>query len=196
MPSSWRDTLTHQPQWQNFSKWPCIDTRGLSASRRHAFLRNQHIVAQVLSHTPLVKVASDNHVRPSQVSRLMERCLGTTRTDEPMLTEALIPYRHVGKQCRSQGLPSFAEPSGYSGAFGQLLNELPTIQTHIDRLIRQQIKESDTAPPFSIALFFGEFQRVLAEAHWPKDRYPYTCSGIVNLATYLEVLLCISSNVR
>lgn len=151
-----------------------IDPEGLPDKARARFLRNQRIVCAVLGGASLKAVAKTHKLTPSAISQLMQRALGGDDAEDPPLTRALIPNTHVKPGERRQPLPSLGDDRGCKHAFEALLDQVPTLRTRLDEFIDARLGDKPTAQPIAPDSFFSEFKEVLAEVHWPRDRYPYT----------------------
>ena len=177
---SWQTRLIQQPGLRAFSRWPVIPRDTVPRARRAAFLRNQQIVAQVLGGASLQAVAHQHDLSPGRISQLLNRCLGGEADAPPALTAGLIPHRVVVTKQRQRPLPRLAKPGGASCAFQALLDAVPSLRTKLDTMIKANLDEQNTAQRLTPLGFYGEFERLLTEAHWPRDQYPYTTSDLAN----------------
>lgn len=180
MHMSWRERLVEQPQLWEFSQWPVIPLDSLPRVQRKGFLRNQRIVAQVLSGARLGKVARNHQLSTGRVSQLLERCLGGEATSPPALTEGLIPYRNLVERQRITPLPRLhnTHNNGTAAAFRAVLKAVPAIQQRFDEIIEPKLKDQNYAQSLTPQSFHKEFQKILAEHHWPADQYPYTTASL------------------
>jgi len=174
MQLSWRERLIQQPSLRNMHQWPAVLLDELSSAQQAVYLRNQHIVASVLSNEPYRQIAERFQISVGWISQLMTRCLGGEADQAPPLNRGLVGYENLVDRQRLQPLPSFQQPIGASCAFKALLNQVPRLKEHLDAMIRAKLKDQPNAQLLSPATFHGEFKRVLAEAQWPRDQYPYT----------------------
>lgn len=171
---SWRQRLQQQPRLREFAHWPVIPVDSVPRSRRKRFLRNQRIVAQVLNHTAHSTIARWHNVSPGRISQLLDRCLGGDEDAPPALTQALIPFQTVVDKQRAQPLPTMANQQGHACAFKALLKEVPGLRKGLDEMLLASLKDAAYAQRPTPEAFHGEFKRILTEAHWPRDQYPYT----------------------
>lgn len=175
---SWRMRLAQQPELRDLQAWPPISIDSLPQARRKGFLRNQQVLAKVLAGQPLQEVAKAHHLSPGRISQILERCLGGEAEDPPALLSGLIPYGQVQARTRQHPLPTLAEPSGANCAFHDLLYCVPTLASSLDAMLQAKMQDKAYAQKLTPEAFHGEFKRVLAEAQWPKDKYPYTSESL------------------
>lgn len=171
---TWRQRLDQQSEYRNFAAWPRIDVTLLPKTRRARFLRNQAIVAAALDHQPFKAIAAAHGVDASFVSALMRRALAGDEATDPALTEALLPNRHIRKGQRRLPLSTLAKPRGARGAFDQLLQQVPGLKAGLDATIHAHVKRAAHGQNLKPQALHGTFKRLLAEANWPADTYPYT----------------------
>lgn len=171
---SWRERLAQSPGLRNVADWPTIPLDSLPRRRRKGFLRNRRIVAQALAGTPLGGVAAVHHVSNGRVSQLLTRCLGGDADAPPALTAGLVPFRTVAAKHRVSPYPDLRHARGANCAFQALLTEVPGLRAGFDAMIKAKLDDKNYAQRLTPQAFHGEFKRILAEQHWPQDRYPYT----------------------
>lgn len=174
MQISWRERLIQQPALRDMRQWPAVLLSELSASKQAVYLRNQHIAAAVLANEPYQQIAKRFQISTGWISQLMTRCLAGDPDEDPPLNRALVAYENLIDRRRVQPLPSFKQPIGTSCAFKALLTQVPHLKENLDDMIRAKQADQSNAQLISPATFHGEFKRVLAEAQWPRDQYPYT----------------------
>lgn len=175
---TWRQRLEQQPSLRAFEHWPNIPLDTLPRSRRKGFLRNQMIVAQALASEPLEQVAHRHNVTPGRVSQLLDRCLGGDESTPPALIQGLIPYRTIVTKQRQSPLPTHGKQLGTACSFKMLLKEVPGLREGLDAMIQAKLKDLPYAQRIAPQAFHDEFKRLLAEAHWPQDRYPHTTESL------------------
>jgi len=185
---SWRARLQQEPTLRDIKTWPVIEVDSLPEDDRKGFLRNRQIVARVLAHHQLKRVARAFNLTGAAISQLMARCLEGNDSQTPPLTEGLIPHRRVHKSKRRAPLPSLVHPSGARCAFEALLDVVPGLRDGLDEFIQKALAKSEYAQPPTPLAFFGEFKRLLKVANHPNDQYPYTSSdcGYETLRQYLS----------
>jgi len=162
----------------DFTQWPTIPLDNVPRKNRKRYLRNQQIIAQVLSGIPLYKVARLHQLTPGRLSQLLARCLGGNIEDPPALTVGLIPNRHVLNKRRVCPLPTLKRSRGYAYAFRALLEKIPNLSKEFDAMIMAKLKDEPYAQYLAPQPFHGLLKKLLAEANWPKDRYPYTSESL------------------
>lgn len=176
---TWRERLVMQPSLRDFTKWPVIPIDTIPTKFQKRFLRNQHVVAQVLSKSEkLFTIANNHNLSPGRVSQLLDRCLGGQTSAPPALTAGFIPNKNIATKQRQQALPTFDKQSGNACAFKALLQDVPQLSEKLDEMIQAKLDDKEYAQIVTPQTFHGEFKRILAEAHWPQDHYPYTCASI------------------
>ncbi|MFT3930977.1 MAG: hypothetical protein QM709_11860 [Spongiibacteraceae bacterium] len=185
---TWKQRLAEHPEYRDFAAWPFIDVQTLAIEQRAGFLRNQTIAAQVLQGRRLQSIAAAIGIDHSTVSRIMKRCLGGEDEDEPPLTEGLIPYRQLASVRRCSPLPSLQAPCGARGALTALLEQLPTVKDGLDKVLRASLSRRADGQNLFPHAFHQEFIRLLLEAQWPRDCYPFTekSQGYESLRNYLH----------
>lgn len=175
---SWRERLDRQPHLWAMDRWPQLSLDTIPRDRRQAFLRNRQIVAQVLAGQPLGEVAQHYRCSAGRISQLLDRCLGGEADQAPALTRALVPYSVVRDKQRQSPLPALSAPQGPGCAFLELLDAVPGLRDGLDAMILAKLKDKATAQRVTPQSFHGTFKRLLAEAHWPPDQYPYTTASL------------------
>jgi hypothetical protein len=143
-------------------------------NKRQKYMRNRHIIAGALSGQPLKQAAKANGVSPGLVTQLLNRCLGGDGSCPPALTHGLIPYAQTSPGRRKHPLPTLTAPSGARYAFLELLEVVPGLKKGLDQVILSKLEDQPTAQRLTPRAFHGAFKLLLAEAHWPTDRYPFT----------------------
>jgi len=185
---SWRERLMREPGLGDMANWPVIEPTTLSPDRRKGFLTNQRLVARVLSSGSCTEVAQEFGCSKGRISQLMARCLGGDLDQPAALTMALIPHARLETPKRRQDLPSLSQPSGAAGAFIDLLAQLPGLKASLDQAILEDHKRTRHSQRLTSAHLHKHFLRWLTEAHWPRDRYPFTTTsrGAESIRRYLE----------
>ena len=135
-------------------------------------------MAQALNSEKLKKVARTHNVSPGRISQLLDRCLGGENEQPPALTAGLIPYRVVVEKQRQRPLATLSKQRGSACAFKSLLDNVPGLFEGLDAMIQAKLKDSPYAQLLTPMAFHGEFKRLLAETHWPRDQYPYTTESL------------------
>jgi len=174
---SWRERLMSNPSLRDIKTWPYISLDDVPEPHRKGFIRNKRIAALASSGRQVNEVAQMCGVDRSYVSRLMTRTLGGQADEEPPLSAALIPCKRLRKHRRRASIDHISAPSGHQNAFGYVLDSVPKMRAMLDHMLIEHIKDKPNAQVASPAAFFGEFKRLLAEANWPTDSYPYTTAS-------------------
>lgn len=174
---SWRERLMSNPSLRDIKMWPHICLDDVPEPHRKGFIRNKRIAALASSGKQVNEVAQICGVDRSYVSRLMTRTLGGQADEEPPLSAALIPRKRLRKHQRRASIDLISAPSGHQNAFGHVLDSVPKMRAMLDHMLIEHIKDKPNAQVASPAAFFGEFKRLLAEANWPIDSYPYTTAS-------------------
>lgn len=163
-----------EPEWQEITNWPLVDTQGLTSERRRGFQKNLRIAAGVLEGRTMRMVAEDLGVSPSKVSILMNRCLGGADDHPPALTRGLIPYRQIKIPGRTSSLATLTQPVGGRCAFGHLLATVPNLEAHLTEQIRLAVRRSRRGQNLSPKALHAQFISHLESQGWPRDAYPFT----------------------
>lgn len=174
---AWRERLMSNPSLRDIRTWPHISVDDLPVQHRKGFIRNKRIAALASSGKQVNEVAQMCGVDRSYVSRLMKRTLGAQADEDPPLSAALIPRKRLRKHQRRASIDLISAPSGHQNAFGYVLDNVPKMRAMLDHMLIEYIKDKPYAQVASPAAFFGEFKRLLAEASWPTDSYPYTTAS-------------------
>lgn len=180
---TWRQRLEQQPSLRQFTHWPIIPLDSLPKQRRKMFLRNQQIVAQAITGEPFKEIAQRHNIAQGRISQLLKRCLGGDVESSPLLTQGLIPYRNIVESQRKGPLATLSSPRGNACAFKALLRDVPGLVDALDEMIEAKLKDAANAQLLTRQAFHGEFKRILAEIHWPQDKYPYTCESLAYEST-------------
>jgi len=175
---SWRERLKQEPRLQDYKNWPFVPVDHLPKKKRKRFIRNQRLIASVLSGESLSSAAKNNHVSVSKVSRLLSRCLSGEDTNSPPLTSGIIPSKHTQAHQRTQTIPALINSNGTPCAFSALLRDVPHLKTKLDEYIKAKFDDKPYAQNLKPQWFHGEFKRILKEENWPQDHYPYTTSSV------------------
>lgn len=188
---NWKERLAYSPELASFSNWPEIPASQIPKRKRPGYLINCRIVTQVLNHQSFDAVGKTIGVSESKISKLMSRCLGGNDEEEPALTNGLIPGTQLVLCERRDALSTFKTPSGAKGSFKKLLKDLPKLEEHLQSILKAHIKDQAHAQNIKPKFFFEAFKLFLQEAHWPKDKYPYTeiSLGYESLRKYMHAQL-------
>ncbi|WP_070988552.1 hypothetical protein [Halofilum ochraceum] len=175
---SWRARLEQQPRLRDLAEWPAIPVEALSSRQQRGFMRNQQVVACVLAGEALKAAARAHSLSPARVGQILDRCLAGEDGEAPALTLGLVPHANVNQRRRRRALPTHARAGGDSCAFRALLEAAPAVREGLDGLIEARHRDAAFAQRLTPHAVHGEFKRLLAELHWPRDRYPYTTASV------------------
>lgn len=175
---TWREQLKHNPQLRDPSNWPVIDPLSIPRKHRGTFMRNREIVAQVLACQPLNAIAKEHGIGPANLTRLMDRCLGSEGESLPALTRALIPGKRLKPNQRQAALGSVTQKAGAANAFNHLLSSVPGLKSYLDQLLKLYTTRSRQGQNLRVKNFHSAFIRYLTEQHWPRDTYPFTVNSL------------------
>ena len=176
---SWRERLVQQPSLKDFNRWPIVALDVVPEPKRKKFMRNQAIIIQVLSQQKRYKdISVEHNVTQGFITQLLERCLGGEAHELPALTEGLIPFKNLRGHQRQSPLPSINDKKGNACAFLALLDEVPRLKESLDKILKAALDDKAYAQRVTPASLHGDFKRLLNEANWPRDRYPYTTKDI------------------
>lgn len=174
---SWRDRLEREPSLRNLAEWPAIDYTLIPTNRRSQFLMNRRVISRVLTGQTLQAVAKLEGLSKGRVSQLLERCLGGNLEEPALLSEALIPHVQVISPKRSLPLPSHESPSGCTGAFRELLAQVPKVKQELDQAIEADFKRESVSERLTASSLHSRFLFRLAALNWPTHQYPYTTAS-------------------
>ena len=176
---NWKNRLEQQPSLRKFSAWPLLIIDTLPTVRRKPYLRNRHLVAQVLQGERIKVVAKTYGVTPGRVTQLMNRCLGGEDDEQPALNKGLVPHATIREKKRRSPLPRLGDKLCRGPCtFKALLVQVPGLKEALDNLLIAKIKDKPYAQLPTPQSSHGEFKRVLAGANWPTDLYPYTSDSL------------------
>lgn len=171
---SWRDQLEVCPSYRDIKQWPVIPVEDIPRKRRATYLQNIKAVTIFLDTQSMTRAANELRWTPSRVSKLVRRSLESYDGEPPALTRALVPHARLRRALRKSPLDSHSNTSGHQHSFQHVLDKVPSMREKLDELLIARIRDLDSAQVATVDSFFGEFKRLLAEANWPRDQYPYT----------------------
>ncbi|WP_171040824.1 hypothetical protein [Marinobacter alexandrii] len=173
---TWHQRLQLNPALADLNDWPVVVVDALPPRQQQAFRRNFRMVGAVLRGQALQEVALEATVTPARVTQILNRCLGGPAESEPALTYGLVPYNTQRQRERKAPLPQVGRrhAAGSACAFRRLLREAPGLADGLDAMVRAKLADSPYSQRIAPRDLHGEFKRLLAEARWPRDRYPYT----------------------
>jgi hypothetical protein len=174
---NWREVLANNLSYRDIENWPRVDIRSLPLQKRAGFHRNFSIVSNVLDSIPIKEIATRFQLSQAYISKLMSRCLLSKYDEVPPLTLALVPYNQVAQSTRQKSLPRMSHVSGTRNCFEKLLLMVPNLEQELDLMLTHRVKDKPNAQVISPGAFHSEFIRILEEADWPKDTYPYTSAS-------------------
>jgi hypothetical protein len=171
---TWKQRLAAHPEYRDIGVWPFIDVHTLPAEHRTLFLRNQTVAAQALDGQRQYDIAVAHNIDRSLITAIMERCLGGEDDHDPALSRGLIPYLRLNPSRRRAPLSTLQHRRGARGSLTALLDQLPTVKDGLDNVLRASLQRRAEGQNLLPLSFHSEFIRLLREAQWPSDRYPFT----------------------
>jgi len=185
---TWRQRLELQPEWQDINHWPHVDPLALPRASQKKFHRNLSIIARVLKGEPLCQVAHYFNIQANVLTRLLNRCLGGSQDEAPALSRGLIPGKRLNNSQRKKALGTLGMPTGSAHAFKHLLDNVPGLQTYLEKIIKTSVKQSRRGQNIQPKAFHAAFIRYLMGTNWPQDTYPFSVpsQGYETLRTYLK----------
>lgn len=174
MELNWRARLMQEPEWQDVSRWPFVDTQRLGADSRRCYLHRARIVASVLDGRPLNDVAREFQVSAGWVTQLMNRCLAGDEDAPPALSRGLLPQTRLHRSRRQSALGSFAKPAGDRCAFEHLLDTVPGLLDYLMKEIRRAVNRHRRGQNLTPRGFHASLIAYLTTQGWPQDTYPFT----------------------
>ena len=172
---NWRQRLVQRPSLWQFDQWPQMIMDSIPEHQRKTFLRNQQIIVAALGGKPLKTIAQTHNLSTGRITQLLDRCLAGDEDDTPPLTAGLVPFSELKPRQRVIPLPTLIDLKDNNNcAFQALLHDAPGLKAGLDAVISDKLNDKAYAQSLTPQGFHGIFKNLLIEAHWPKDRYPYT----------------------
>lgn len=180
MSLTWHQRLHLNPHLADITEWPTVIDDDFSAPKRKIFRRNYRIAAAILNGLSIAEVAAQERLSRSRITQVMNRCLGSDANEAPPLAYGLIPYSttRTRQRCKSLGRVGDRHVGGYSCAFRGLLQAVPGLSLGLDAMLEEKLRDSPHAQRISPRDAHAEFKRLLSEANWPRDAYPYTTDSL------------------
>jgi len=175
---TWRERLFHEQEWNEFKRWPFLDTQAFPAEKRRRYHTNARIVAAILEGRSVKSVAESFHVTPGRVSQLMGRCLAGDEDTPPALTTGLIPHQRLETSSRRTALGTLAKPAGDRCGFQYVLATVPGLSDYLMTQIRAKVHRNKSSQNLTPRRFHASFIAYLNDQDWPKDTYPFTSSSL------------------
>lgn len=177
---------------RDLSTWPTVDITALSPANQQIFQSKVEAI-RIFIESPFVSVSAIKQVtgvHPQSLYRLLTRCLSNHSDGRIYGFRAAIPFVRMKEYERIQPALAREGNAGMSGAFSQLLQQNPTVEKLLKRLIKERNKSITTSREVRKSLkrihkaFLEECRRSGVKA----NDYPFTQAmlGIRSLATYLK----------
>lgn len=180
MSMTWRQRLHLNPELADIADWPSVIEDDLPAQKRRVFRRNYRIAASILNGRAISEIAAQERLSTGRITQLMNRCLGSLDEEPPELSYGLIPYTTPRVRERRQPFSQSGErhEKGNSCAFQALLKDVSGLSSGLDAMIEAKLRDSPHAQRIAPQDLHAEFKRLLGEAQWPRNRYPYTTDSL------------------
>lgn len=180
MSVTWRQRLHLNPELAEIADWPSVTEDNWPAPKRNVFRRNYRIAASILNGYSVAEVAAQERLSTGRITQVMNRCLGSENEEAPRLSYGLIPYTTSRIRQRRQSYSHVGERQNKGGscAFRALLTDVPGLSSGLDAMIEAKLRDSPHSQRIAPQDLHAEFKRLLSEAHWPKNRYPYTTDSL------------------
>lgn len=169
--ASWRENLAHDPSLRRIADWPPVSLNHLTASGFSNYRRRYRAVALVLEGKTLEIAAKQSGISKGQVSKLLDRCLGTDPERlHPALSWGLVPGARLREPRRD---PRDPIKSG-AGAFQAFLSKHPSIREHLDDILLADLRNRPGAQRQTPRSFHQEFIEMAKQLGTLSDEYPFT----------------------
>jgi hypothetical protein len=177
---------------QDLSTWPTVDITALSAHDQEVFKARSEAIALFVedTHLSLKEIHRRTGIRSSVLYRLLERCCNKHADGRIYGFRGAVPYLHLKQYERLQKLPSTPENSGLSGAFNQLLQRYPSVETALKSILRKRNKKNGGRHEGrrAFAKIHKDFLDACRAAGIGAHEYPFTQKllGSRSLSTYIK----------
>lgn len=177
---------------RDIKTWPRIDEGALPEKKLSLFLRNRKAITAALAEASYREIQKETGLKPSDVRRLLNRCLQPDGMGKICGERALVPHVHIACYTRSKPVQrEIRSGRGYcSGALGQLFNEYPEIEERIIQEVLKQLPERTKVSEAKISIvhlhkvFLAMCERIEgASGRWP---FNTKTKGRSSLAAYLH----------
>jgi putative transposase len=169
--ATWRENLTHDSSLGRIADWPPVSLHHLTADRRSTYQRRYRAVALVLEGKTIEAAARLTRFSKGQVSKLMDRCLGTdSERLHPALSLGLVPDARLSEFRRNPQKPL----KGGAGAFHAYLSKHPSIVEALDQMLLGDLKNRADAQRLTPKSFHKEFIELAKRVGTRADEYPFT----------------------
>lgn len=169
-----KERLLREPQLRNLHNWPAIPADSIEKHKRAGYRMNWRAVQMALEGHKYSEIRQATGIHPTQITRLLKRCLSGPEESPPPLTQALIPSQHIKQVERKKPLSQIKTPSGAKGSFQHLLDTVPELRKKLDTVLKESLQKSRYGENITPASFHQYLMLFLEQAGHPNDTYPYT----------------------
>lgn len=172
--STWRQYLQKYVELRNLDNWPSIPLEHLDKKRYQKYLKNLHMIVDVLSGLSVRKVSIRHSVAISRVYQLLKRSLTPNQDGVPPLREGLLPYRHLVPNQRRRPLSSNSLRLGSACSFQALLSQVPGLKSHLEAHVKASLTDQAFSQNLTPKSFHGIFTHYLRTHGHSIDAYPFS----------------------
>jgi putative transposase len=170
----WKQQLERDVQLKNIDTWPAIPIDHLSNDDYRIYLRNLHIMIDVLASVRIKTIMKNHSISKSFIYYLLNRCLSSKENAEPALRRGLIPKIRLKKNQRKSPVPNNHNRMGPACAFKYLLEEVDGLKDHLTRHVVADLNNKNYGQNLTAKLFHSCFIDYLTKIGYSKDYYPFT----------------------
>ncbi|MCG7979573.1 MAG: hypothetical protein N0E58_15765 [Candidatus Thiodiazotropha endolucinida] len=170
----YKERLRREPHLRDMQHWPAIPADSIPQEKRSGYRLNLRVVQMALSGQKYRKIQQATGMHPSQITRLLKRCLTGPEDVPPPLTQALIPSQQIKPISRNKPLSCINAPTGAKGAFQHLLDVVPALRENLDQVLKESLRKGRHGENITPRAFHQYLLLFLEQAGHPEDLYPYT----------------------
>lgn len=170
----YKERLRREPLLRNMQHWPTIPADSIPKVKRSGYRLNRRAIQMALSGQKYHKIQQATGIHPTQITRLLKRCLTGPEDAPPPLAQALIPSQQIKPISRNMPLSRMSAPTGAKGAFQHLLSSVPEQRENLDKVLRESLRKGRHGENISPRSFHQYLLMFLEQAGHPDDLYPYT----------------------
>jgi hypothetical protein len=169
-----KERLRREPHLRDMGNWPTIPVDSIEKRKRSGYRANWRAVQMALEGKKYDEIQQVTGTHPTQVTRLLKRCLTGHEDSPPPLTQALIPRQQIKPPTRKKALSRINAPTGAKGAFQYLLDTVPNLRENLDKVLKESMRRSRQGENITPRAFHQYLLLFLEQAGHPDDLYPYT----------------------